>query len=245
MNRKNLKKMVMLAAVIALLVISGCGPVSPTARVGALQTRSEMVALDGDGMRQVEIDMAAGDLMVSGGASELMQADFVYNVADLEPQVAHSGSSLTVRTPNTTASARSLRDLVSYRNEWDVRLNDSVPMQVDVEVGAGSANLKLGGMSLTSLDLVTGAGPVTVDLTGSWQNDLEAEISVGLGGLTVRLPSDTCARVDVDGGLNPVDSQGLVKNGSQYASDACGKADTTLRIHIDGGVGVVQLAKVE
>ena len=241
MITKNPKVIVVLAAVITLLAASGCALTRPQVRVGELQTRSQSVALDDAKSKRVQINMAAGELYVSGGANKLLQAQFSYNVAELEPQVAYSGGTLIVRTPDVATGVPSLWDLGDYRYKWDLQLNDNVPMEMHVEIGAGSADLKLGSLSLTRLDLKPGAAPVTVDLTGNWQNDLDANISGGVGGITLRLPRSACARVNVDVGLGKVDAQGLRKDGNDYVNDVCGESKVTLRIHIAGGVGRIKL----
>ena len=241
MNMKNPRVIVVLAAVITLLATSGCVPTRPPVRVGELQTRSESVALGDAKSESVEIDMAAGELDVSGGASELLQAKFSYNVAELEPQVAHSGGTLSVRTPSVKAGVASLRNLDDFRNTWDLHLNDNVPMKLHVVMGAGSADLKLGSLSLTSLDLDQGVGPVTVDLTGNWKADLDAKIKRGLGDLALRLPPSACVRVGIEEGVGKVDAQGLVKDGNDYVTDACGRSEVTLRIDISAGVGNTKL----
>jgi len=249
MNMKNLEVIVVMTAVIMLLAISGCAPARSharsLARVGELQTRSESIALDGSKTERVDIFMGAGELDVSGGASELLQAKFTYNVAELEPQVKHSGGTLSVRTPDAVADVSSLWKLADYRYEWDVHLNDNVPMEMHVDMGPGNANLKLGSLSLTRLDLDTGVGLITVDLTGSWQEDLDARINGGLGALTVRLPGNACVRVDVEGGLGNVNAQGLTKAGNDYVNNACGESGATLRIDIAAGVGNINLEVVE
>ncbi len=243
---KNLKVIVVLAAVIALLAVSGCRAFRPAARVGELQTRTESIKLDGAKSENVEIDMGAGDLNVSGGASknELLQGKFTYNVAELDPQVSYRGGQLSVRTPNVSTGPASLWDIDEYRYEWDLQLNEDVPMQMRVHVGVGSAILNLGGLSLTSLDLEAGAAPVTVDLTGDWQDDLDATIDGGLGRFTLRLPSSACVRIGIDGGIGNIDAQGLEWDGDYYVNTACDKSGVTLRININPGVGGVDLVEV-
>jgi hypothetical protein len=227
--------------VITLLATSGCVLTRPQVRIGELQNKSESVELDDAKSKSVEINMPAGELYVSGGASELLQAQFSFNVAELEPQVAYRGGTLSVRPPNVDTGFPSLVNIGDYRYNWDLRLNDNVPMKMRVELGIGSADLKLGSLSLTRLDLKPGAAPVTVDLTGNWRNDLDANISGGVGDLTLRLPRSTCVRVKVEVGLGKVDAQGLRKDGNDYVNDACGESEVTLRIHIAGGVGKIKL----
>jgi len=212
---------------------------------------------------RVEIDMAAGKLDVTGGAAELLEASFTYNVAELKPEVEYGGRTLAVRTPDVKVRGASLWDLDEYRYEWDLRLNEDVPMEMQVSMGAGRCDLRLGGLNLTRLDVTRGAGEVvvdlsgstsltrlnigggagavTVDLSGAWQNDLEATIEGGLGSRTLILPRDVGVRVMVEVGVGGVDATGLTKEGQYYTNDAYGQSDVTLNIQVDGGVGGTEL----
>src|SRR5512146_1321957 len=176
-------------------------------------------------------------LKLSGGASDLMQAKFNYNVDQLNPQVAYQGGTLSVLTPEYTHAPVSLWNAEDFRNEWNLQLNDSVPMKMHIVLGAGGADLQLGSLSLTRLDLDAGAGPVIVNLTGNWQADLDAVITGGLGDITLRLPSSACVRVDITRGLGGVYTHGLIEDGSGYVNQACGTSKATLRIDIGAGVG--------
>jgi hypothetical protein len=230
--------------------------------VGELQTESRSVERGGAESVRVELEMGAGELAVAGGAAELLDADFTYNVAELKPEVAYSNGVLTVRQPDAEGRA-SLWDVDDYRYEWDLRLNDDVPIEMSIQMGAGTADLELGSLSLTSLDVnagagdVTvdlagavsltrlnvgiGAGQVTVDLTGDQQVDLDAEIKGGAGQATLRLPRDVGVRVDVETGLGKVNASGLKKDGDAYVNDAYGKSDVTLRIDVKAGLGAIDL----
>src|SRR5512135_818857 len=241
MIAKHRTVIAILAAVMTLLTISGCGFITSTVKVGELQTRSESVELADAKAVKVDINMGAGQLNVSGGASKLMQAKFTYNVAELNPQVTYNGGMLNVLTPQVTAGISSLGNIDNYRNEWEVQLNDNVPMELRVEVGAGNADLKLGSLALTKLDLQTGAAPVTVDLIGNWQADLEAKITGGVGDLTLRLPSRACVRVSIKAGIGLVEAQGFLKDGSDYINAACGQSAVTLHIDISAGVSTTKL----
>jgi len=261
MNVKNRKVAGWLAILVVLLAVTGC--TGKRVRVGELRTESESVELGGAGSVRVEIDMAAGELEVSGGAGELLEAEFKYNVADLKPEVEYSGGTLTVLTPDVDILPGSLWDLDDYRYEWDLRLNDAVPMEMSVEMGAGRTDLALGSLALTRLDVKRGAGDVnvdlsgassltrleigggagriTVDLTGDWQTDLDADIEAGVGQITVRLPRSVGVRVDVSVGIGGVNASGLTRDGDDYVNDAYGESDVTLRIDIRGGVGGINL----
>ena len=228
------------AVVVAVLVLSGCGG----ARTGELQTESQSVELDDAESVRTELRQGFGKLNLSGGAEQLMEADFSYNVAEWEPEVDYDGGSqgtLTIQQGGSEEDGISLLGLDDARNEWDIRLNNSVPIDLSIDMGAGENDLRLGTLALTALDLQMGAGVATVDLTGDWDQDLEASIQGGAGEATLRLPRDVGVQVDAEGGIGEINASGLTKDGNTYTNEAYGSSDTTLSIDFEGGVGQVNL----
>lgn len=262
MNNRNRKVIGLLAVAAILFAAGGCIPFGPRVRVGELQTESRTIELGDAESIRVDINMGAGELKMTGGAAELLEADFTYNVAELKPEVEYSGSTLTVQQPDIERFP-SFLDLDEYRYEWDLRLNDDVSMDMGVNLGAGYSDLKMGSLSLTKLavtggtgdisldvagassltrlDVNVGAGRITVDLTGDWQDDLDAEINGGAGAMTVRLPRGTGVRVDVERGVAKVNASGMRIEGDDYVNDAYGESEVTLRIDIKAGVGEINL----
>jgi hypothetical protein len=245
---------------LVALALASCGE---GVRIGELQTRSETVARDGADAVEVNINMGAGVLEVSGGADELLEASFTTNVAELEPEVTYAGGVLSVQSSSVTIRPASLLDIGDFRNEWDLRLNEETPLAMVVEGGAGRSQLELGTLTLTQLDVNGGAGevkvdlagsqalrrlsfdggagPATIDLSGEWGTDLDAVVNGGLGALTLRLPEETGVMVTVNTGVGAVRTSGLHEDERVYTNDAYGVADVTLRVVVNGGVGPVRL----
>ncbi len=231
---RGLMALVLLAAAL----IAGC---SPNFRVGELQTESRSVELGGAQSVRVEIDFPAGNLAMGGGAQKLLEADFTYNVARLRPEVEFRDGTLVVREPDFSSGFPALQAITDFRNDWDLRFDDGVPMDLKVEMGAGASDLDLTGLSLTRLHVILGAGASTIDLSGNWSRDLDVDIDAGAGDLTVQLPREVGVRVDVDGGLTSIYTSGLTKNGSAYTNEAYGVSDVTLRINVDVGLSQITL----
>jgi predicted membrane protein len=127
------------------------------------------------------------------------------------------------------------------RSVWDLHLNNNVPMDMKVELGAGRVQLTLGTLSLTNLEVEMGAGETVVDLTGDWKNDLSARIRGGVGRVKIRLPRDVGVRVEPEGRIGAVNARDLRRDGRVYVNDAYRKSDVTLRIDVKGGVGETHL----
>jgi hypothetical protein len=260
MHKKRVGIVILLMLIAVAVVATAC---DRGLRVGELQTRSETVELGDADSVNVEIQMGAGELDVSGGAGDLLEASYTYNVEELDPQATYDNGRLEVKDSGAEGGIRSLFDLDEFRNEWDLKLNEGVPMEMNIGLGAGRSNLALGALALTSLNIDGGAGEVdldlngsqslrrlevnlgagnaAVDLTGDWQDDLDARIVGGLGEFSLKLPSDVGVSVQVETGIGDVDVSGLSRDGDTYTNDAYGVSDVTLRIDIEGGVGRINL----
>jgi len=225
----------------AALLLAGC---ASRARVGALQSESQSVELGDAESVRVEINYGAGNLEVTGGAQKLLEADFNYNVDQLKPEVEYSNSKLVVWQPEAEGLP-DFRGISGFQNEWDLRFSDEVPMDLSVDIGAGTSNLRLAGLSLTGLDINLGAGISTVDLSGDWAENLDVSIDAGAAELTVRLPSDIGVRVVVDRGPTVIQAPGLTQNGNVYTNAAYGVSDVTLQLDLSTGIGLTNLLEID
>lgn len=205
-----------------------------------MRTESQSVELGDAKSVRVEINMGAGDLGVTGGADKLLEADFSYNVARLKPEVEYTGGTLVVKQPDVEGLP-ALQGITGFRNEWDLRLHDGVPMDLRVDMGAGNSDLQLAGLPLTGLDISLGAGKSSVDLSGDWVRDLDIAIDAGAADITVRLPRDVGVRAEINAGVGTINAPGLTKDGNVYTNAAYGVSDVTLQLNMGAGIGRINL----
>ena len=207
---------------------------------GETRTISKTVPLGRQKSVDVEIKMGAGELRVANGSSDLMNADFTYNVDSWKPEVLYDAAGdqgiLTIQQPSGPHTIHG-----RTRYEWDIRLNNHVPIEMNVHMGAGKANLNLAGVNVSDLSLNVGAGEADIDLDGAWQHDVNATIHGGVGKVTLHLPSDVGVRATVHGGLGAIHAKGFSKSGDSYTNSAYGKSKATVNIRVEGGLGEVNL----
>jgi hypothetical protein len=230
------------AAIAAAFLVAACGP--QRIEVGELQTESRAVEPENaDGVRG-NLRIGIGELNLTGGADSLMEADFAYNVPAWRPGVSYE---VVGDKGELSVEQGGLGEGIpgpDVRNEWDLRLNDAMPIDLGVQMGGGVGNLDLDSLTLTGLNLDVGAGATTVDLTGDWERDLSAVVRGGAGEVTVLLPSQAGVRVNAGTGLGRVNADGLRKQGEAYVNDAYGVSDVTLEVNVSGGVGQINLKVV-
>jgi hypothetical protein len=193
---------------------------------------------------RAQLKMGAGELNLTGGADQLMEGDFSYNVSDWKPKVSYdvSGGEGELVVKQGSAEGGGLSG--GARNEWDISLNDEVPTDLVVQMGAGESDLDLDSLTLTGLDLQMGAGKTTVDLTGDYAQDFDASIQGGVGEATVLLPSEVGVKAKAEGGLGKINAKGLENVGDSYVNDAYGESDVNLSVDVQGGVGEINLKVV-
>jgi hypothetical protein len=235
-----MRQSVVVLMAIAAVFLGSCGRQG----IGEMERESQSIDLENAQSVRAELRMGAGELNVTGGADALMEADFAYNVADWEPEVDYEVSGDTGELIVEQGSGEDIPLGGEARNEWDLRFNDDVPIDLSVQMGAGESDLDLDSLTLSGLDLQMGAGETTVDLTGSYERDIAATIEGGVGEATVQLPSEIGVRVNAEGGLGQINAEGLQREGDAYVNDAYGDSDVTLDVDVRGGVGQINLEVV-
>lgn len=255
---------------VLLLLSVGCMTVNvdigvDRAEVGELQQESRVVELArvedlGDGSEvRVVITMGAGELDIDGGADELLEAEFAYNIVEWAPKVDYQNGRLTVAQP----PSRHIPFNESVRYEWDLSFNDTTPLLFRAELGAGTGTLDLGSLKVRTVDVKLGAGDMDVDLNGNrtlerldvdmgagqlnldlrgeWQKDVDVNVRGGVGETTIQLPQNVGVRVRVDKGLCSVNTRGLQREGNDYVNNLYGKSAVTVYINVQAGIGQVTL----
>jgi len=216
--------------------------------VGPTETISKSVELGGAETAQATIKMGVGELSIQGGAANLMDANFTSNIADWQPEVTYdvdgSKGQLIVQQPEGVSTINGLPD-GDMNYEWDIRFTNDVPLNLEVDLGAGQSDLILGGIWLTNLDLSVGVGKTVLDLTGDWRESADITVQGGVGETTVKLPNNIGVRVVTSTGLGSVNVYGLVRNGDVYTNALYDQSEVQLDLNVTGGIGSIRLEAEE
>jgi hypothetical protein len=191
-------------------------------------------------MLQAEIKMAAGELHVQGVDTDEVSAEFRYSSGGVVP---------TFRVDNTTFRARAVieqskKDIEGFNlgeNTWRVQLPTRLATDLEINIGAGEANLNLGKIDLRKVDLHMGAGKVVADFSGDPKRDYEVNIKGGVGECEVILPKSAGIRAEAHGGIGSIDVTGLEKHGSIWESANLSSAKTKIRLNVHGGIGSISV----
>ena len=222
---------------VALLSLTACQfdntPAGPT--------RETSIHLDKGNTERANVDlnMAAGELNIRGGASKLIEGRFEFNVPAWEPKVdsSNNGShtSITISQPHDAHLGGNRHYL------WDLELNDQVLLDLNINCGAGQAKLNLGELALRNVAVHMGAGQVDLDLRGKPARDYQVEISGGVGQATVRLPENVGVWAEAHGGIGSVTVTGLDKKDNHWENTLYDKAKVNIHLKVEGGIGEIRI----
>ena len=185
------------------------------------------------------IDFPAGEFELRGGAGKLLEGDYRFDSHALRPVLDYkeSGGAGELRV-----QADKKLNEGSARARWETRLNDDVPLDLELHIGAGKAEAMVGTLNLRRLQVHFGAGELTLDLRGKPRGSYDVEVNGGVGLGRIYLPGSVGVEAEVHGGIGGVDVQGELRHeGSRYYNVLWGKTDKQVRVRLHGGVGTIKL----
>jgi len=107
-------------------------------------------------------------------------------------------------------------------------------------MGVGKSNLDLRKINLEKLQLQLGVGETTIDMSGSYNHDIDVDIDGGVGSTVIYVPKNMNCIIDLETGVGGINIDGFVKNGSRYTYES-NDAKNTIRIDLSAGVGSIKV----
>ena len=234
-----------LGIILAMLVLLAFVVVAVTHGHGRVVILRDSQSIDLQSAKTVtaNIDMPSGTLDLAGGASKLLDANFAYRDRDGKPQTNYTVSK-DEGILDITQENLSHVHLAGSGNDWRLRFSGGVPIDFNLNLGAGKGNVNLQGLDVAHADLKVGVGRLDLDLTGPRKSDMHVDIEGGVGAAVIRLPRNIGVRVHAGDGLGDVSAGGLHHEGDDYTNDEVGKSPNTIYVNVTGGVGHLTLEQV-
>src|SRR5581483_8352462 len=149
------ERLFLLAAVVGM---SGCIVAEHT---GPTEHDFRTIDRDASEVVRVHLKMGAGEMRVGSGTEKLLNANFDYNVPAWKPEVRYSPGDLRISQPEG-----GIKHFGNTKYDWDLRFSREVPLELNVQFGAGEGRLDLGSLNLRRVEVEMGVGTLQMDLRG-------------------------------------------------------------------------------
>jgi len=110
---------------------------------------------------------------------------------------------------------------------------------IRLKTGAGSVDaVGLGNLNFREFEFEGGFGSANLEFTGEWKQSANIRITVGMGGVNIRMPREIGVRVETEKHfLSGVHLEGFNQRDSIYYSENYDTADIRVSIHVTTGIG--------
>jgi hypothetical protein len=221
----------------ALATLLGLLIAAPSARAQEMRTFTSSRQLSDEEALDVRVSYGAGRFIVGPAPAGLLYKMNLHYDEDLfDPVSDFDGKNLRL---GVDAQGRNVRIGKHEGGELRVELARSVPMGLVLDFGAGRASIDLGGLTLTSLDLHTGAAEASIDVSRPNPTTMgRVEFEVGAADFTARrLGNLNARRIQVHAGVGDV-TLDLTGEWRQDADVSVQMGLGALELRFPEGVGV-------
>lgn len=220
---------------------------SPFRHTASFSPNTTAIPLDGAATGIIRITMGAGEVMVSGNAPAgmLMETTVYCKASECHPVVRSSVNG----TEKTVTLIKKDSDDGEWFSDhtpdsWKIRISETVPVDLKVELGAGDSRLELGSLNLASLAVSNGAGDTEIDIRHYRGGPYHAEIHNGVGDLTLRIDKNSNTRILMHQGVGDIDISGIEQTDEQYTTPGFNPALPVNDITVTQGIGSIELEAV-
>ena len=185
---------------------------------------------------RVDIDMSAGDLNVKSGAMMLLEGDFDFNAPALKPSIAYTvnGGAGALKVSQGSASG-------NYENNWRLSLDETTPIDLEVTLGAGDAQLVLGRLNLRSVAVRLGAGDLDLDLRGMPAKSYSVRVQAGAGDTTIHVPASVGISARTSGLIGDSNVSGLEKRDGRWINPGAAGSAVTVDLDVQHAIGDLRI----
>lgn len=204
----------------------------------------DVVVIEPKGAESVEVDLkiGAGQLKLTGGASELLTGGFKYPKDKGKPEVSYNVENNKGFLKVAQKEKENLNIDKGEKYIWNLKFNNDIPLYFDVTLGAGVSDIFLSDLNIQHYNMVMGVGQTTIDLRGKWRNSTEIHLDGGIGLSKIYLPNDVGVKLKVTKGLGSIDIKNLSKQSKgEYINDKYGNSDISLKIYLKTGIGKIEV----
>ena len=214
----------------------------------AVKTEQTTIALDGASRARIRLQHGGGHLQIQAGASGETLASGIFggglnvktrcesDLLDIQMSPAEKRGFMSWHFPWAWSRANTL--------DWNLALNDGLPLTLYVETAGGQADLDLSDLCITEFSLKTSASSTAIWLPAR-ASQTRANIEAGAASLTVHVPLGVAALIRTDRAWSSAEVDlnrfMIVRDAHEYRTADYETATNRVELRISMAVGSVKV----
>jgi uncharacterized membrane protein len=214
----------------------------------AIRTEQATIPLYGATHAHVRLQHGAGHLQIKANANGDALVGGIFG-GGVDAQIKRDGDLLDVqmnpaRKPGFMSWHFPWAWSLANTLDWDLVLNKTLPITLDVETGGGQGDLDLSDLCITELNLKTSASSMTISLPAH-TSQTSANIEASVASLTIHVPTGVAALIRTDKALSnaevDLDRFIIVQDGHEYRTADYETATNRVDLCINMAVGSIKV----
>ncbi|MGD2157491.1 MAG: DUF5668 domain-containing protein [Anaerolineales bacterium] len=149
----------------------------------------------------------------------------------------------SIQNGTAVFNLESRTNVVTFGNSqwrWDLDLTTEIPLEVNIEMGAGDMNLSMEDLMISDLAISQGVGNISLEIP-DWE-DQEIDISQAVGQVVVIIPKGLDVKIDVEKAISNLSIPSDFKRiGDSYILTTSTAAEPAVSLQIEQAIGNIEI----
>lgn len=191
----------------------------------------------------LELEFGAGTLSIQQGTTNLIDADAVTNLGGYSFTKELNGGSANLSLKYEGENLRLERN-ASYEHELKVNLNKNPNWQLNMDIGATSADLDLTGVKIQQLTMDCGAAKINMKLGNPCLGNSVIDLDAGMADVKIKLPDSVQAEILSKTALSSRTFDGFEKvSNGHFRTPEFKSSTSTWIIKLNGGMSNLEVTR--
>lgn len=226
---------------IIYLFVSPWTPIKSLKNHSATQSTITSEIPQGAIAAKIFINVGAINLDISGGALNLLQGDYTSNISSLGINDTFKNNII-----ETHIDMQRFRTFLFHNinNRLDLKLNNNLPISLEIKSGASNMDLDLAETTLKGLNIDFGASSMNLKIGTKIQNSAEIKIKGGATSIDIQIPRSIGTEIKTHTGLSSHNFSEFTKiENNVYRSNNYLATKNKIKITLDTGVPSINISQ--
>ena len=192
----------------------------------------------------ITIDSGALELNIKSSGAKLVDGSLKSNAFSLSTSRQDAGDTANINIKTERIDDGAFWHTGKLKNEMDLSLSDSVPINLIVNSGASKLNLNLSNIILSGFLIKSGASDLEITIGDKVEQKANLSVDSGASDIKLRIPKDVGAELVLSAAFSSKHIDGFDEiNSKLYRSKDFDKSAKQISVNISSGISSINVER--